>query len=100
MSPLKITLLLSLHVKAHPFDDTPMRQVHAPAMRVAFADFEAHGLLAPGVTHASVVAEAVKREGDSAVRRLSSKGRALVDALCAVEPPAPGQVFPFPWRAQ
>lgn len=97
MSPLKINLLLNLHVCAHPFDNMPMRQVHAPAMKAAFTDFERHGMLAPGVTHASVVAEPIKREGDFAVPRLSAKGVALVAALCAVEPPAPARVFPFPF---
>lgn len=86
MSPLKIKTLLNLHVMAHPFDDMRMAQVYAPAMVDAFQFFEHHGLLAPGVSHNSVVSEPIKRAGSISAPRLSEKGRALAARLCEVEP--------------
>lgn len=80
MSPLKIMMLLRLHVRANPFVDMPLEQVNAPAMEEAFEYFEANGLLAAGVNWFTVSLGRVSHPF------LSSKGLQLVDRLREVQP--------------
>lgn len=85
MSPLKITLLLNLHVCAYPLQDYPRRQKTSRAMISAFADFRQQGLLHPEITHDLVlVCEQDQRYLPGSV--LTEKGQALVQRLQAVEP--------------
>lgn len=80
MSPLKIIMLLRLHVYAQPFSDMPPEQVNAPAMLYAFDYFREHGLLAECTTWLSV------KHGHVSHPFLSFKGEELVERLREVEP--------------
>lgn len=86
MSPNKIELLLRLHVYCQPFHGLPAGQIHSRDMISNFDYFRAHGLLADGVTHTSVLNTPQFVAGMEVANLLTGKGRRLVKALCAIEP--------------
>jgi hypothetical protein len=73
-------MLMRLHSRAYPFDDMPLEQVNAPAMRDAFAFFRKHDLLDEVATWETV------KNGSVEQPFLSPKGIQLVERLCEVEP--------------
>lgn len=86
MTPHKLDMLLRLHTSPAPFYDMPAAQIFAPSMRDAFDYFSQHGLLAEGVTHASVDCLPMPAEGATVFPLLSAKGQRLVAFICSIEP--------------
>lgn len=86
MSPNKIAMLLRLHVYCRPFDGMPAGQIYSQDTIDMFGYFRVHGLLADGVTHATVVRSPRFVEGAEADNLLTEKGVRLVDTLCSINP--------------
>lgn len=97
MSPLNVKILLHIYaIVADYRDEPPMDHARSEAVRDTFKMFVSDGLIEP-VMSDDEWRTAAGRPRDSQYR-VTQKGEAMVDAICAVQVPVCKWVQPEPAR--